>query len=250
LEKERIIFTMITTRNAGLLLGLGVLGTLSMVPAQAQFVVSYYNFNALTNNTAVDVTTITPNIGNGSLATSFLTDATDPNLGVSAFAGSTVNAEGADVAGQALALEGTEASGVTNSNNGNFLEIRTNTTNFAGLTLSFATRRTGTGFNSNQLSYSTNGGGSFTNFGAAYDPVTTTALALQSFDLSGIAGLNNNADVRFRVTFTGATSDAGNNRIDNLKVVAATPAPSSVAVMALGGLMPLVAIARRRRAAK
>jgi len=30
----------------------------------------------------------------------------------------------------------------------------------------------------------------------------------------------------------------------------AVPAPSSVAVMALGGLMPLVAIARRRRAAK
>ena len=242
---------MINSRNAGVLLGLGVLGTLSAVPAQAQFVLSYFNFNGLTSGALVDVTTIASTAGTGSLTTNFNTQATgDP--GVTSFGGTATNAEPGSPAGSALALQGLIGAA---SNNSKFLELRTNTlgNNVTGLNLSFATQRTSTGFNSNQLSYSTNGGATFTDFGSPYVPVAsfTSPAGLQAFDLTSVTALNNKADVRFRITFTGSSASNGNNRIDNLKLTAATvPAPSSVAVMALGGLMPLISLVRRRRAAK
>ena len=205
--------------------------------AHAQTTVSYFNFNALTNASTVNVSTIAPNVGNGTLSTTFNT------MGVTAFGGTTINAQGADVAGQALGLTG-GSSGSGTPNNNAYLQLNINTLSFRDLTFSFATQKTTTGFNSNQLSYSTDGT-NFTNFGTVYNP--PTAFALQSFDLTSVSALNNKPSVFLRVTFNGATSGAGNNRIDNLKLTAAVPAPSSLAILALGALPGIGLLVRRKR---
>lgn len=107
--------------------------------------------------------------------------------------------------------------------------------------LTYATQRTNTGFNSNQFAYSTDGV-SFTNFGAAYNPATS--FALQTFDLSAISSLDKDSSVFFRVTFGGATTSSGNNRIDNIQVNA-TPVPETSA--ALLGALGVLGMLRRRR---
>ena len=220
-------------------LTLGVVA-LGAVQAQAQFVVSYFNFNGL--GATVDVTTILPTSGNGSLSTTFTPNG---STGVTSFGGSTVNQQASDStgAGTALAL-------VNQTNNGKFLTLQVNTTGYFGLTYSFATQRTGTGFGPaatpNQLSYSLDGT-TYTPF-ATYTPAA--AFALQTFDLSSIPALDDQSNVYLRLTFNGASSASGNNRIDNLKVTAAnTPAPSSLLV-ALIGVPGIALMVRRRKAAK
>jgi hypothetical protein len=102
--------------------------------------------------------------------------------------------------------------------------------------LSFASQRTATGFNSNQLAYSLDGI-NFTDFGSAVNPAT--AFALISFDLSSITALNNQASVFLRYTFSGASSSGGNNRIDNLQVTGistAVPAPANLMMVGIAGL--------------
>ena len=215
-------------------IALGVL-SLTAPNANAQGVISYFNFNALIAG-SVTVTAITPNAGNGSLSTTFPTGVAN----VTAFGGSTVNAENSDPAGQSLALLG----GASNVNNGSSLTLKLFTTSYSGLTLSYATQKTGTGFNSDQLSYSTDGT-TFTDLGSAYNP--PTSFALQSFSLPSL--LDNQDNVYLRITFSGATSASGNNRIDNLKVTAATPAPSSLMV-ALVGVPGIGLLIRRRKTAK
>jgi hypothetical protein len=204
--------------------------------AQADVVLSYFNFNTLTTNSNVDVTTLTPNIGNGSLSENF------NGSGTTAFSGSTINAENADPAEEALALTG-GSSGNGTPNNGSYLQLKLSTLSASGLTLSFATQKSNTGFNNNQLQYSVDGGVNYVPFGSTYNPATS--FGLQSFDLTSVAALNNKADVRFRIIFNGATNGTGNNRIDNLKVMAAVPAPSSLLSLCVG--LPVVGFALRRR---
>src|SRR4051812_33587614 len=179
--------------------------------AQAQ-VLAYWNFN----NNASQATLFAPsggvNSGTASMSTIFA--AAD----VTNFSGSTVNAQSGDPAGQALAL-------VNQTENGNFLQFQVSTVGSSGIGLSFATQRTATGFNSDQLFYSTDGT-SFTAVGSAYTP--PASFALQSFDLSSVTALNNTPNAIFRIVFSGASSAAGNNRIDNL-VVSAVPEPSTCA---------------------
>ena len=202
--------------------------------AHAQSVLSYFNFNSLPTSGAIDVTAVAPNIGSGSLESNFSTGIARANPG------STVNAENADPAGIALAM-----GNVNDINNGRYLQLNLSTEGFSGLTLSFAAARSSNGFNNNQFSYSTDGGEIFTNFGAPYDSPASVNYALRSFNLSTITALNDNSDVRFRIVFNGG--NVGANFIDNLKVTAVVPAPSSIAVMALGGIAPLLTLTRRRR---
>ena len=96
------------------------------------------------------------------------------------------------------------------------------------LVLTFLTDRTNEGFNSDQVSYSSNGGATFTPFGSPYNPTSNGAGNFngsdpadnQSFDFSSILALNNNPNVQVRITFGYSGSvpngQGGQNRFDNI----------------------------------
>jgi len=230
---------MINTRNAGLLLGLGVLGTLAIAPASAQTIYTQFNFNNSTTN---------PNIGAGTVAL----------LGTTAtFAGGSPN----DLAATDFAYNTTSypTQGTGSGTEGIRFNVSTVGQNFVAV--SYDQRFSNTSSRFASFEYSTNGT-TFTPFATYENTLGGDAWLSRNFDLSNISGVANNANFAFRVVsvFQPTTSaylasnpassyaTTGTLRFD--LVTAQTPAPSSVAVMALGGLMPLVAIARRRRAAK
>lgn len=167
--------------------------------------------------------------GSGSLTTNF-------NLAnvVFTLGGSSTNARQGDLAGQALTLQG----GTSNSNNGRFITLSVSTQGFNNIVISFTTQATSSGFNSNQLQYSLDGV-SFVDFGSPYTPAAAFGSVPLVFNLSSIAGLNDNPNAAFRIVFNGATSASGNNRIDNLVVegqaiTAAIPEPTSITLLTLG----------------
>lgn len=178
--------------------------------------------------------------GGGSLNTNF-------NLTNVLFAaGTSTNARQGDAGGQALSLQG----GTGSANNGRHITISVSTLGFTGISVSFATQGSGTGFNSNQFQYSLDGT-TFFDVGSPYAPAAAFASIAMVFDLSGIAGLNNNPDAAFRIVFNGATSATGTNRIDNLVVegtIASTAVPEPTAMFLLGsGLTTLSVVLRRSR---
>jgi hypothetical protein len=192
--------------------------------ADAQLV-TYFNFND--SNLASD----------GGQASTITSDF-DPNVGFSA--GTTLNALPGDPDGQALTLQ----NGTSGANNGRFIQFGFSTVGLTDLALSYATSRSSSGFTNQVFSYSTDGV-SFTPFGAAVLPTTTT-FGLASFDLSAVDAIENQASVTFRLTFSGGSTDIaiGTNRIDNIQVTA-VPEPGTVfgAVVLLG----LVGYRERRR---
>jgi len=132
---------------------------------------------------------------------------------IASFGGSTLNALGGIVAGGSLSPQGC----TDTSNNGMHIQIALSTAGFEDLTLSWAQRGTASGFASRQLSWSTDGGTSFTDFGSDTGALGSS-FVLQSYDLSAISELNDNASVIFRITLDGATGATGNNRFDNIRL--------------------------------
>jgi hypothetical protein len=200
--------------------------------------IALWNFNDAISSTTGGVQEFSVDRGVGIMASDFTPSS------ISNSAGTTLNSESGDPAGQALRLSG-------NANNGNSLTWMVDTTDFDSILVSFAIQRTSTGFSDNQFLYSIDSGASWTAFGNSFAP--GTSFALQSFDLSGIQGLNNNPDVVFRIVFGGATSGTGNNRIDNLQVtgnpiippLTEIPEPSTIALVT-AGLACVFAIKRKR----
>jgi hypothetical protein len=165
--------------------------------------------------------------GTGTLTTNF-------NLANVLFtsAGTSTNARQGDAAGQSMTLQG----GTSNANNGRTINLNVSTVGLNNIVISFATLRTSTGFNNNQLQYSLDGV-AFINFGAPYTPPLTFGLV--TFDLSGISAVNDNPNAAFRIVFNGATSASGNNRIDNLvvegqNITTPIPEPASIVLLSLG----------------
>jgi hypothetical protein len=177
--------------------------------------------------------------GNGFLASNFAAS----SIGYTT--GSSINSQDGDPAGQALRLTG-------NSNNGKNLTWLVNTSGFDSIDVNFATVRTSTGFSNNQFLYSIDSGLHWLDFGN-FSPATS--FALQSFDLRGIAGLNNNSTAGFRIVFGGATSTSGNTRIDNFMVAGSpmppapdpVPEPSTLLLASAGGICILAINFKRRR---
>jgi hypothetical protein len=124
------------------------------------------------------------------------------------FAGNTVNALGGDPAGASLSLR-------NDGMNGKYIQIEFSMQGYASLEISYWSRRTSTGFNNNQWSWSTDGE-NFTSFGSVVNPSDQTAGALVS--IPALSALDNAPTAYLRYTLNGATSAAGNNRIDNLQL--------------------------------
>lgn len=189
------------------------------------------------------------NDASAGLPDSFLVDrgigmmTSDFGSGVSSGSGTSVNSQEGDAGGYALRLAGSV-------NNGKHLVWDVDLTGFAAISVSFAAVRTSSGFNDNLFQYTTNSGDSWIDVD---DFVPGSAFGSHIFDLSGIAELDDNPNARFRIVFRGATSQSGNNRIDNLAVCGSaippldpTPVPEPT-TLALTGIGLAYGIARNYR---
>ncbi len=229
--------------------------------------VAQWDFQTTTNGgTAVAGSPATPkvfvaNFGTGSLyldgtngSSSFFEPATgSTNTEINAFGGTALNATGSmstvTTSPSALAVVGGAASvpAGTFGANGKSMVFRFSMTGMGNLAVSYAVQRTASGFTTQQWDYSTDGttwssAATITGIQASFAAGATPANVVSS--LSVASGLDNAATAYMRVTFTGATSSTGNNRMDNFQFNAdAIPAPGAIALLGVAGLVG----SRRRR---
>jgi hypothetical protein len=215
-----------------------IFAALSVVSADAALV-AYWNFNGLSISSAS-----TP--GSGGVPTNIPADSGAGTVSLSSwlgtvddFAGTTINNSGATVAGAALSLIASGGTAGPYPGNGSSITISFPMTDLENPVLTLATQRTPTGFGANQVAYSTDGS-NYTNFGASYTPAAN--FASQIWDFSAIDALDRAASVFLKITFGGATSNTGNNRIDNIQINAVPEIASG-----LLGALGLLGILRRRR---
>lgn len=184
----------------GMLIGLG----LGQPAAAQQDLLGYWSFNAPEGSGNPWPTPVEATFGDGEITYAF----TESN--VESFAGDGDNAQGGDSAGDSFVIQ-------DDAENDNHFDIAVSTEDAENIELAFWASKTSTGFNNNTVSYSTDGGSTFTQE-FTFDPDDTSSGAVETFDFSSIAALNDNPDVIFRITIDGATSATGNNRYDNITV--------------------------------
>lgn len=182
-----------------------------------------WNFNAWNPETDL---TVAADHGSG------LIDLTGISGSLNAFAGTATNAFGGDAAGSALSIVG-------QSQNGRAIHLTATTGAAERLTLSFACRRTDSGFSDNRVEAWIAGGwveiGSFA--GGSDWPVHLFEFDAPTQLFGGVTEL--------RITIGGATSATGNIRFDNLRLESrSVPTPGALALLGLGAT---IARSRRRR---
>lgn len=210
---------------------------------------AYWNFNTSTPGISGGLGTLDTwngtgfpaDTGSGLITTNITvnTDVNAPNGTIGTFGGDTLNSLFGDPTGGALAVQG----GTGTENNGKWFQFEVSTVGYQDVILSYATRGTGTGFNSHDVSYSVNGG-PFVGLGA-HAAQSSSTWVVHTTDLSGFGDADNVASLVIRITLGGATNANGNNRFDNVQINATpVPTPGSIALLGLGGFVA----ARRRRA--
>lgn len=150
--------------------------------------------------------------------------------------GTTLGGIEGEIAGNALAITG-------NAANGQAMTFDFDATEYRNLSLSFAVRRSSTGFSSNRvewwdgLAWTT-----VARFGAS-----TTAWEIQSFDFSTYDAMDGRG-AYFRIVIDGATSSSGSIRFDNIRFAGElVPAPGALALLGLAGCFARTKPRSRRR---
>ncbi|MBX3389394.1 MAG: hypothetical protein KF691_08055 [Phycisphaeraceae bacterium] len=233
------------------LLGLAISAGVAFACSAKADLIAYWNFNNSTAGTSGGLGTMddaypfAANAGSGTITTNFsvntVAGTSAQNTGdLGTFGGTTDNALFGDASGGALAMRAGNGvdSGVTN--NGKWVQFNISTVGItSALSLSYATRNTSTGFQSQTWEYSVDG--------LSYTLITvvnslTTSFAVQTININDLAAYGA-ANLRLRVTFDGATNQSGNNRIDNVQING-VPTPGTLGLLAASGLIAI----RRRRA--
>lgn len=186
------------------------------------------------HNTAADGELITPGAGGGFLSPAYIdvSGLFGTNGGVESqnwgsYSGTGVNRPSGTFAGGSLSIVGDE-------NNGRSITVVFGDL-YEDLDLSVAARGTSTGFTSRTFEYLDANGDWVTYL----TPLSSGALgsSFLAFDISPAAGVQASA---IRITFDGASSNTGNNRLDNLQFNGTlVPEPASLGLLAVGGLMLL-----------
>jgi hypothetical protein len=156
---------------------------------------------------------------------------------LNSFGGSSVNSQGGSGTNNDIAL----LNGPAGATNGSFIEFSFDATQLSEVVLSFAARRSPTGFSSVSIdAYD----GSTPLGNIASDQSWTGSFRLYSFTTALLDGVS---DARIRLTFDGGALDsaAGNNRFDNILIEAVVIPLPGAAGMALAGI-GLCALRRRR----
>ncbi len=130
------------------------------------------------------------------------------------FGGTGINGIDNEISGGSFCPQG----GTNNENNGRWLLISLPALTVSEMTLSYATRRTSTGFTSHAVQYTVDGSNWVTH---RVIDLSTYASAWEESQVeqvifTGIDGMTNNVDFAIRIVLDGATGAAGNTRFDNL----------------------------------
>ncbi len=183
--------------------------TASYIFDLSQTLLCYWNFNY--GAPATDQTWAQPipaTVGNAQLIYTF-TDAFS-------FGGTLFNGVYGEVVGGSFCPRG----GLDNVNNGEYFTMMASTLGYDSISLSYPTRKTSTGFSTQEIQYTLDG----TNW-ISKETVSLTgfennwvATQMVNVDFSSIAGAANNANFGIRVVLDGAGSATGNNRIDNIRI--------------------------------
>jgi len=183
-------------------------------------------------------TTLVANFGSGTLylngsngASSWIAASLGNEL--SAFGGATANAgvgfSSTTTGAASLAMIG----GTGFSANGKTMVFKFSMSGRKDLVVSYATQRSGTGFTTHLWETSPDG-----SIWTAAETKTITATSFAATTLTTITSLDNASTAYLRLTVTGATATAGNNRLDNIQLNA-TAAVTAPTVSASG---PLAAV--------
>ena len=158
--------------------------------------------------------------------------------------GTTFNAVLGDPDGLALAIPG----GVNLQNNGSILELHVSTLGFTNVSVSWACQRSDTGFNDDVIQESIDG----TTFqGFTFAAPQTNFWGGNHLSFGPGSPFDNNPFFAIRITLSGATSEAGTLRFDNIVVSGTQIVPEPATMLLLsGGLAGVVAEVRRRQRAR
>ncbi len=137
-----------------------------------------------------------------------------------------------------------------------YFQFLTSTLGFNNILISYAQAASATGPANFQFQYTTDGS-TYTNFGSIYaGPVTDfpNAANVINYDLTSIAGLNNNPNAGFRITVSGSLAEngspitaAGTFRVDDFVVQAsAIPEPTSLMLLSIS-TVAMIGVRRRVR---
>lgn len=171
-----------------------------------QSVIHYWHFNNLSgtvDSVSADFSVMpsSPYITYPGTGAGFLDDVND---------GDTLNLRQGQVDGRGLR--------VRNPSDTRSLMLELPTVGYEDIQLSYAVKRTNNGAATQWLSYSLDGGATWSNASPLNDSVGVEVdYELEVFDFSSISGVNDNPDFMVRIQFfNGSSNSTGNNRFDNI----------------------------------